>query len=60
MAELNGWTAGDKAALNEPAAHILRSVAPGETYEEITEVLVNGYGDHHLAESFRAQLRRRV
>jgi hypothetical protein len=29
-------------------------------YKEITAVLKNCYGDHHLEEAFHAQLRRRV
>jgi hypothetical protein len=65
MAEHNGWTHGDKAAyliaaMNEPATHILHSVPTGMPYEEITAVLENRYGDHHLAEAFHTQLRRKV
>jgi hypothetical protein len=29
-------------------------------YEEVTEVLENRYGDHHLEEAFHAQLKRRI
>jgi hypothetical protein len=65
MAEHNGWKADDKtpyliAALNNPAAHILHSVPTGAKYEEVTAVLENRYGYHHLEEAFHAQLRRRV
>jgi hypothetical protein len=63
--EHNGWRPGDKAAyliaaLNEPAAHILLSVATSVTYGEVTEVVQNRYVDHHRSEAFHAQLRRRV
>jgi hypothetical protein len=65
MTEDNGWTPGDKAAyliaaLNEPAAHTVHSVPTEATNEEIIAVLENRYGNHHLAEAFHAQLRRRV
>jgi hypothetical protein len=61
----NGWTPGDKAtyliaALNEPAANILHGIPTGVTYEAITVMLENHYSDHHLAETFHTQLRRRV
>jgi hypothetical protein len=65
MVEHNGWKADDKtacqiAALHKPAAHILHSVPSGGKYEEVTAVLENRYGEHHLVEAFRARLRRRV
>jgi hypothetical protein len=44
--------------LNEPAAHILYSVPTGAKYKEVTVVLENHYGDHYLAETFHAQLRK--
>jgi hypothetical protein len=63
MMEHNGWTLGDKAAyliatLNEPTAHILHSNPTGAKYKEVAAVLKNRYVDHHLAETFHAQLRR--
>jgi hypothetical protein len=60
MAEHNGWTPGDTAALNEPTIHILHSIPTGEKYEEVTALLENCYRDHHLAESFHVQLSRMV
>jgi hypothetical protein len=65
MVEHKGWTPGDKAsyliaALNEPGTHMLHSIPTGATYEEVTAVVENRYGDHHLAEASHAQLRRRV
>jgi hypothetical protein len=62
--EHNSWTPGDKAAcvinaLNEPATHGQESVPTGSKHEEVIVVLENQYGDHHLAEAFHAQLRRR-
>jgi hypothetical protein len=45
-------------ALNEPTAHILHGVPTGATYEEVTEVLENCYGDHHLEAAFHSQLKR--
>jgi hypothetical protein len=59
MVEHNSWTPGNKAgyliaALNEPAAHILHSVPTSLTYEEITAVLENLDGNHHMAEEFHA------
>jgi hypothetical protein len=64
MAEHNGWTPEDKtayliSALNEPAALIVHSIPTRAKYT-VTAVLENRCGDHHLAEAFHAQLRRRV
>lgn len=63
MTEHNGWTLSNKAVyltatLNKPAAHILHSDPTGAKYEEFAAVLENHYVDHHLAETFHAQLRR--
>jgi hypothetical protein len=65
MAKHNGWAPGDKtayliAAFNEPGALILHNVPTGGKCKEMTAVFENRYGDHHLAEEFQAQLRRRV
>jgi hypothetical protein len=65
MVEHNYWTLREKAtylitALNEPTAHILHGVPAGVTYEEVAEVLVNRYGDHHLEAAFHSQLKRRT
>jgi hypothetical protein len=53
VAEHNYWPPCEKAtyliaALNKPAAHILHGVPTGVTQEEVTDVIVNHYGDHHL------------
>jgi hypothetical protein len=48
------------AALNEPL-HTFYIASPFQMkYEEVTVVLKNCCRDHHLAEAFHAQLRRRV
>jgi hypothetical protein len=46
------------AAFNEPVAHVLHDVPTGATYREVTEVLKNSYGDHHLEVACRSQLKR--
>jgi hypothetical protein len=48
------------AALNEPAAHILYGVPAGVTYEVVTEMLENHYGDYHLQAAFHSELKRRT
>jgi hypothetical protein len=65
IVEHNGWTPADKTAylivvLNEPTANILHSIPTEATYEEDTAVHETHYCDHHLVESFHAQLRRSV
>jgi hypothetical protein len=43
-------------ALNELAVHILHGVPSGETNEDATAELENGYGDHSL-EAFYVEMR---
>jgi hypothetical protein len=61
----NYWTTHEKttyliAALNKVAACTLHGIHTGAMYKEVTDVLENHCGDHHLEAAFLFQLKRRT
>jgi hypothetical protein len=65
MVEQNYWMSHNKATylittFNELAIYIIHDTPTETMYKDVTEVLEDRFGDHHLHAAFHSQLKRRT